>query len=518
MTYKLSGRLVKELHTNVMMERLAEGWDTSHAGLAQEFVQRWAGALCTEAEVNEVGENTAQFFLDLSDVRLRTMHEVPCMLVSGSANLDQPLRAFWNKFNSSNHLPFILALSDAAHAEAVRTLKSDRRLLLSAAQVRQMLRAAPAQNLLKQIITRQIPRRTLNPYDLLGPAEGGMFFGREPELSRLRDEDMTSFAIAGPGRIGKTSLAMRYRKEMLRTAPQRATRMIFHSMYEPNPLPSKTARTIAMCIENSSRSDRMVAGDLLNFLRYQKNRYGGTLELLLDEVDEVCQGETFKVLGEAARSKLCRLILCGKGVLLKMMLSSKSPLDCRLSLIPLEPLDENSARDLLIKPLTDLGFTLVNPERLAGEVSELTGRISNLVQLFGDQLAIKAIEGKTDTITTETLESLKADFYIAQTFMKAFNDLDDPEARLVALSLLNAEVEEVSVAEVQAVARSEGIRMDLKRANDVCIDLLINSVLTWKNGEYCIASKGLSFYARKGGYLGSALQDARDKLKGSQQH
>lgn len=509
---------MKDLHTNVLLERLAEGWESAHAGLAQEFVQRWAGALCTEAEVNEVGENTAQFFLDLSDVRLRTMHEVPCMLVSGSSNLDQPLRAFWNKFNSSNHLPFVLALSDAAYEAATRTLKSDHRLLLSAAQVKQMLRAAPAQNLLKQILIQQVPKRTLVPYNLLVPAEGGMFFGREHELSRLRDEDMTSFAIAGPGRIGKTSLAMRYKNEMVRAHHPRAPRMTFISMYDAKPLPSKIARTIAMKIEEGSRSDRMVAGDLLNFLKYNKKRYGGTLELLLDEVDEVCQGETFKVLGEAARSKLCRLIFCGKGVLLKMMLSSKSPLDCRLSLIPLEPLDENSARDLLIKPLTDLGFTLDNPERLAGEVSELTGRMPNLVQLFGEKLADGAIAKKIDTITPENLETLKEDFIIAQTFMKAFNDLDDPEARLVALSLLNGGVEEVSVAEVQAVAKSEGIRMDLKRANEVCIDLLINSVFAWKDGAYCIASKGLSFYVRKRGYLSSALEDARDEIKRSQKH
>ena len=171
------------------MERLAEGWDVSHAWLAQEFVQRWAGALCTDAEVNEVGENTAQFMLDLSDIRLRTMHEVPCMLVSGGANIEQPLRAFWNKFNSTSHLPFIFALSDAAHAEAARTLQSGRRILLSAGQAKQMLYSAPAHGLLKQILHQQIPKRALVPYNILVPAEGGMFFGRKQELNRLRDED-----------------------------------------------------------------------------------------------------------------------------------------------------------------------------------------------------------------------------------------------------------------------------------------------------------------------------------------
>jgi hypothetical protein len=477
--------------------------------LAQEFVQRWGAALCTEAEINEVGENTVQFTLNLSDIRLRTMHKVPCMLVSGGAKLDEPLRAFWNKFNSSNNLPFVLALSDEAREAAARELNSDRRMLLSAAQVKEILRADSAKELLKQKLREQIPRGVLIPFNTLRPAEGGMFFGRQHELNRLRDEDTSSFAIAGPGRVGKTSLARRYKNDKLHAKTGRGSRIQFIDLYHADPMPNKTARFIAMNIEPSRRSDRLVVGDLVNFLRYYKNRNGGMMELVLDEVDEVCQGEAFKALGEAARAKLCRLILCGRGVLLRMMLNSKSPLDCRLNLIQLGPLDDESARGLLVKPLTDLGFGLDKPDLLAGEVAELTGRTAGLIQLVGEELANRAIAEKTDIISPEHLEALKGGFIIAQTFIKSLNDLDNPEARLVALSLLDSGCEEFSVAEVHTVAQAEGLKLDLKRVNDVCIDLMINNVLVWHNGTYRVANGGLSLYSRKHGYLSHALNEAR---------
>jgi len=500
---------VKEIHTTVLLERLAAGWTSSHAGLAQELVQRWAAPLCTEAEIIEVGENTAEFVITLTDIRLRTMHEVPCLLVGGDSDLSQPLREFWSKFNSTHHLPFVLTLSKTAHDAAVRILRSGRCLLLSSEQVKRMLHAEFALVELKQILIRQIPKRTLIPYNLLVPAEGGMFFGRENELSRLSDEDSTSFAIAGPGRIGKTSLALRHKHEMLRSRRVGATRIILANLYNVEHLPDRVARFVAMSIENSRRSDRMTTGDLVNFLQYQKKKCGGPFELLLDEVDEDCEGQAFKALGEAARSGLCRLVLCGKGALLKTMLSSRSPLDCRLDLIQLEHLDEDSARALLIKPLTDLGFKLEDEDRIAEEVLDLTGNMPNLIQLFGMKLVDRAIVNKDDKILPDHLEAVKKDFFVAQFFIKSLNELTDPETRLVALALLSENHQSFTVPAVQAIARREGLSIDLARTNEICIDLLINNVVVWDNGSYTIASAGLPFYARKKDYLKTALEEAR---------
>jgi hypothetical protein len=477
--------------------------------LAHELVQRWAAPLCNEAEVIEVAENTAEFILGLADLRLRTMHQVPCLLVGGETDLSAPLQSFWNRFNSTHHLPFVLALSETAYQAALKILHSGRSLILSSKNVRDiLLSSAPLQEL-KQILIRQISRRTLIPYNLLVPADGGMFFGRAHELNRLREEDFNSFAIAGPGRIGKTSLAFRYHNELRRSRDPRATRVVYANLYNCDHLPDRTARFLAMKIESSRRSDRMTTRDLLNFLLYQKKRYGGPLELILDEVDEDCESPTFRALGEAARAQLCRLILCGKGGLLKTLLSSKSPLDCRLDWIQLGPLDSGSARDLLIKPITDLGFKIEEPDKLTAEVLDLTGQLPNLVQLFGMKLVDRAIVDKTETVAIDHLEALKKDFFVAQFFIKSLNELTDPDTRLIALLLLEQGCASFSSTQIQILASREGLNLNDLRANEICLDLLVNNVLIWDNGSYRIASGGLPFYARKKDYLKTSLEKAR---------
>lgn len=500
----------KKIPTSSLVDRLTEeGWGSNHDSLALELVQRLESKLETQAEVRECAENRLYFVIRLLDVRLRTMHEVPCLLLGGVADVADTLNDFWKRYNTPQFLPFILTATDSSYEQAASYLSNGRRLILSKEQVKLLLNARDPHHQLKQFLWQQVPKRTLIPYSIFKPAEGGMFFGRDDELARLEEEDSISFSIAGPGRIGKTSLLKTYKKHKLYSHDPRTIRFEI-SFYKSSPSPDAAARELAMSIWNSKQSDRMTASGLVNFLRYMRSIHNKPLELLLDEVDEVCLGDAFKYLGEAAKMGLCRLVLCGKGVLLKMMLSTSSPLDCRLELLQLGPLKDESARDLLVRPLTDLGFQIKDEEQLIDDILRFTGRLPHLLQLFGKKLAELVIKDGTEIITLESLEQLKGDFLIAQVFIKSLNDLDNLESRLIGLSLIEKGLENISILNVQELARSNGLRLDSKQILDICIDLVINNVMVWNNGSYRLANEGLPFYARQTEYLSSALADARN--------
>ncbi|HMG73142.1 MAG TPA: hypothetical protein VK582_06530 [Pyrinomonadaceae bacterium] len=212
-------------------------------------------------------------------------------------------------------LPFILTLSEGCYRQAKQLLPNDRCLILNPDQIVQVLRNA-ARKLILEYLLQQIPKARLSPYNLLRPAEGGMFFGRRTEVARLINDEATSFAIAGPGRIGKTSLLQRYLVEMVRRRDPRSRYRFLINFFDCNDTYGDTvARFIAMHIASSATSHRMTAGGLLNFLNYQSK--DAPLDLLLDEVDLVCDSDAFKALGAAARLGYCRLVLSGRGVLLK---------------------------------------------------------------------------------------------------------------------------------------------------------------------------------------------------------
>lgn len=502
----------KDLSPAQLIDKLAQGWSSAHSGLALEFIQRWSSHFNTTENTDEIGENSLTFITDFGNIHLRTMDEVPCLLISGKEELKETLSSFWNRWNSPHHLPFILAISDEAHSLAVSTLQNDRCLILSRDQVKRLFRSEDPRLMLKQALWRQIPKRTLIPYNILVPAEGVVFFGRENELARLSDEDNTSFAIAGPGRIGKTSLVRRYRRLRYLKHNSRASQMFYVSFYQCDTGTQGVARFLAMQLDGSRRSSRIESGDLVNFLRYRKQVCRGPLDLTLDEVDEVCHSEAFKYLGEAARLGHCRLILCGRGILLKAILKGNSPLGGRVELVRLSLLGEEAARQLLLKPLADLGFKLELTEAQINDLLSMSGGLPHHIQTYGLRLSEAAIADKTDVISEELVAKVKGDFVLAQFFIKTLEEIKDIPTKLVGLKLLQANQEDVSISFVQELAKQEGISLDRATANDICIDLVINNVLAWGTWNFKLANGGLAFYARETGYLRDTLKEAKQKL------
>lgn len=503
---------IKELSIAQLIERLEGGWQSVSSGLIQGLVQRWEARLNTKVEIVEIKEDTENilyFKADLSNICLRGMGKVPCIVLGGVADLSNRVRDLYRKIASPHHLPFVLTLTDAVYNQAINVFPRDRSLILSPDQVKGLLDHEEPYEHLKQLLWQQIPKRQLSAYNLLLPAEKSIFFGRHNELDRLREAEEVSFAIAGPGRMGKTSLVKRYREEMISRHDPRSSCRFYINFYDcEDTTPNGVARFFAMAISPSNLSARMTADKLVNFLRHQSSSFGYPIDLLLDEVDLICQGNAFKSLAHAARLGLCRLVLCGRGVLLKTLLGSGSPIDCRLDLIKLEPLDEKSARTLILRPLADLGFKLADPAPLIDKVLRFTGRLPHLIQFSGQKLIEIALNEETDTISLSHIDKLMADFLTAQYFTKPLGEIMDTETQLAALLLLKEGVKEFTVQAAQEVLRRAGLDISHHRMLEICNDLVINNVLAWSNTSFRTVNEGLYYYAREMGYFNGALEEA----------
>lgn|GEM_PF-1031099 len=510
----LASAPLRDVPTSVLIDRLSGGWHESHSGLLQEFVQRWEAILDNNVEVSEITNDSLRFVTDLSHLYLRATHKTPCLMLGGNADVPRMIGEFFRKIPPRHGVPIILPLSDR-NLELTRTsAPKGRCLVIPLMDLKQMTKEEPYK-VLRALFLEQIPRRRLNPYNLLLPAEGSLFVGRENELGRLFDEENTSFAIAGPGRIGKTSLMNGYKQLLIRAGDSRMARCLAVDFYDCDDFTADgVARFFAMEIGATIRSWQISASKLVKFMKYQYQRLGGPPELLLDEVDMVCSSDAFKFLGAAARAGLCRLIMCGKGDLLKTMLRSKSPLECRLELIQLQPLQERYAFELLLQPLSDLGFDIVNKENFASRVLQFTGRLPHLIQLCGEKLVEYGIQQQTGTLTEIDLDRVEADFETEQYFTNPLEDLNDPITRLIGLSVIkHQDTRQFSAISVQAMMARIGVYVDLKRAKEICNDLVINNILAWSNGAYCVANKGLSFYFKRGGNLENAINKATRDAK-----
>jgi len=499
------------------IETLDKRWRAKHDAQADEFVRRWGDKFQTAAEVTSRGDNSFRFTCDLSGIRLYGMTEVRCLLVGGEGDATiQAVREFKQRTGDSGELPFVLATSQYAWEQARADLPTGAYLLIAPAELEELVGAPNPSDRLKELLRKQIPLRRLIPYNHLRSVEGGMFFGRRGELDKLCYESDVSFAVAGPGRIGKTSLVNHYHRRLLPGLRNPQLHRTFHIDFYHCPRdPNSVARFLAMKLDAGRRSNEITVNKLLDFIQYQRFQLGGPLNLLLDEVDNVCQSEAFSVLGEAAKRGHCRLILIGKGELLNMMLYSETQLKQRLQLLRLKPLDEAAARSLLLEPLTDLGFRIEDPDRLVDHVFRLTGRLPHLMQFFAKRLVELAIEEERNDISAAQVEMLKWDYDTAFFFLSPLDGkyLENPEARLIAFLLLKECPAEITTTKLRSLVRRWGLVLDEAGALRFCNELVIHNVLIWNRGGFRIANEALVDYAKSFGLLNGAIETARRALQ-----
>jgi hypothetical protein len=482
-----------------LIQRLAEGWKDERDDFAQEFVARWQAHLRAEGKISHGGENVLHFDLNLSGIRLHGIDNVACLMISGDGTgSGRAVWDFWHQVNSTDRLVFILALSERADEQARAALPNVRCLRLRPEQICEVMVSCEPRERLKALIRDQFPRHQLIPYDITQPVNENMFFGRGQELDRLCYEPETSFAIAGAGRLGKTSLGVQFHRRLVREHDPRAQRKHQVDFYACTDRTSDgVARFLAMEIEPSRRSHEMTTQDLGKFLRHQFHKHDAPIELLLDELDEVCQVEAFDILTMAARRGFCRLILCGRGNLLKAVLNESSPLKGRVELLRLQPLDKESAQSLILEPLNDLGLKIKEQDRLIEQVFDWTGRLPHLLQFYGKRLASLALAEEPHIVSTHHVDKIRNEFETAQIFARQLDGLADAQTRTLALQLLHEGNRFLTVSQVQEIAERRGIHLDYSRAVDVCNDLVINNVLAWHDNAYSIANHSIVHYARK---------------------
>jgi GTPase SAR1 family protein len=360
------------------------------------------------------------------------------------------------------------------------------------------------------VVRKRLSKLRLNPFDILTAPDSNMFFGRQIELEILTQSESTSYAMAGPGRIGKTSLIQQFARNLRRDDRARHRRTVIVDFMNCDNLSAEgICQFLAISINDGRRARELKPAKIEGFLRKEAGIRGGPLELLLDEVDRVCTSETFRYLAEATRNKYCRIVLCGKGELYEQMNDLESVLRRRLRSFRLPPLSEEEAQNLFTEPLRDLGFELSEPKRLIEEVLKDTGRFANLIQFYGGGLVEQAVAQGTDKITMELLETIREDYETAQMFADPLLRLKNVTCEWIALALLHQQQTTFTEQDVRHVARREGLPLDEKEISRICRELYINNILLWDHDHYHIVNRALSRYARKLGYFAPRLAELR---------
>ena len=264
------------------------------------------------------------------------------------------------------------------------------------------------------------------------------------------------------------------------------------------------------------RSKNMSLDDLEPFFRFHSRRLRRQIDLVLDEVDTICASQAMKVLAHISKKKdgpIARLILAGRGELLRQTKNEDSPLGKHIWLMRLEALDEVSARKLLTEPLKDLGISFANDKILVDRILKLTGRLPQLIQYFGVQLARLLAHESRKEIVADHIEAIRLSEETTDLFMSPIRDVSDPLAELIALMTLERRLTRIDETSVIRLSNEIGISIDADRALKLCDDLLLANFLSWTKTGYDIANEAIGLRAKELGYLDAALATARQDVQ-----
>jgi hypothetical protein len=472
--------------------RVAAGPVGAHRNAA---VAEFLGDLL-QKNVTLISENESgvQFNLDLSTIYLRGVGEhTRCLLLGGGTGAVDLVRELWK---TKTGLPIVFCASAETAAIARQVIPADYGVVVPPENFRTLLGSLNPPAALRQLFWQQIGRRRLSLYDICLPATGNVFFGRERELQQLLENDRVSYAIPGPGRIGKSSILKRHKWNLIRRHDPRKDRVYEIDFYAVDATDSdEVAQHISKAIEVSSRSSKMRVSELLWYLKRWRREKDGPLELLLDETDEVCGGEAFRQLGHAAKEGYVRLIMAGRGGLFDFAIRAESPMDARVRLLRLEPLDHSAARDLLTRPLSDLGIQLRNTPWVLDHILQWTGRLPHLIQFYAQQLVDLSVERKVDELTANHITELEKSGAFSQYFLAPFLEIIEPKTRTLATALLRSPQPKFTTHEVLAAATQAGLSESPDWVRRTCDQLVIQNILAWEGGLYRPASVAMQRYA-----------------------
>lgn len=498
-----------------VMQRLTVGWNVARADPIHDLATVIRGAVGAEVTIKEIGDNEAALQFAFDDVRLRGFDNIWLIVLGGTSFDRQRMSQLRYQWTGDDRFVTVLATSKTAEENSPSVFSREAGFVVFRRPVfENILANVSPRAAFKAECRAQVARRRLIPFTILEVPRRNMFFGRADELRDLFEMESTSWAIAGPGRIGKSSVLHHYMALLQRLDPVRKQRVAHCDFYDLNDLSEDgIARFLAKEVNSSRKAQDVTAETLRRFLILEKgHRPAGRLELLLDEVDRVSHSGCLTKLAEWAKAGFCRLILCGKGQLYEALHDTGHQLFGRVKHMRLGPLSDVLCHQLFLEPFSDMGFELDNSERIIEEVLHDTGGYPHLIQYLGSELAIRATRTGLNKIDYALFEQVRNDHEVAQFFTAPIEFLNDERTELIALTLLHEKVDKFTVADIHRISAREGVHLTERDIAAMCRKLYINNILGWRTDCYGIAVPGLVRYARKLGYFQARLLELQKRV------
>jgi hypothetical protein len=444
------------------------------------------------------------FFIDLSPWKLRLSHFTPVIWVrSDDSHKVSPLHLFQSlqdvirERGLHRRTTLVLLEGDGTALQKHATDPLHNLVIIDANAHEKIIQSRRPSGELLDLISAQIPISNLAPYEISSPVTGSRFFGREYEISKIRSNPDTNFLILGIRRIGKTSLLQEIKRifEEDRNFP-------FVEYIDCSELQStydyvqKVVRDL-----NPKELPRLHLQEYAfffpHFLERMKQKYGGKIIFLLDELDNLLvkqrgDWELISMLRASANKGICQYVMAGYSEALKELYLLDNPLFKSVHPIRLNEFTRQQAHKLIVTPMENLGVNFKNTNEVVGRIYEETAGHPNLIQYYCMILMKKLDQTGTREISPDSLIDIYTDEGFKNHLLSSFmyNTRNREKAVVYATLRYSAGMagQSFSQADIDAALKKQDIIMLQNDIDNACNVLILAGIFHQKGKDYSFTS------------------------------
>lgn len=341
---------------------------------------------------------------------------------------------------------------------------------------------------LRRMILSRVNLQTISPFVTTGPTPDSMFFGRESEMREITERaNVTSYAIIGGRRIGKTSILGRLHRVRL---PAAGFRTLYHDCSVTLTYDALLGIAIRDWRPESPPDAPATFGDLFRSPPNDK-----PLILLLDEADKLVPAERaygwqlFNVLRALSNSDRAQVVLSGERTLRDALRDPASPLFNFANEVLLGPLSYRAVEELVTRPMKQLEIELESEAALVRRIYDFTSGHPNIVQRLCHRLIERLSERSDRRITPDDVEAIMADpTFQRDDFLSTYWESATPLEKIISLLMANDQRVRTLDAVRKALAERCNLPCEAKEV-DVALQRLVDlrSILKLKPDGYGFA-------------------------------
>lgn len=327
---------------------------------------------------------------------------------------------------------------------------------------------------------------SLSPYESQAPVRE-MFYGREGLIKEIL-RSSKGYALVGTRRLGKTSLLFRLQDEVKKRPRAVSVFLECGGVTDGLVLAERLAHALKMPLPHAFGLEEFERA-----LRKWLDASNRELYCFFDEIDEFLAADRqaeallqiFKSLSFEGRMTV---YIAGFSELFARFRDYESLFFNFLMFRRLSSLDRNSARDLVLAPVKELGLAFDDDETLVASILEKTSTHPNIIQIFCDLLVKRMARRKRRTIVADDVEETARHPEFEESIVRIMHsNLIRPVEKLLLLLIAYYNLRPISSTQVAELLADWEVTVPVDEVVAILDRLVLYAVFEEREGQYDFA-------------------------------